>query len=262
MPVAALDRTLEQLRRAVAKIDQVSPLERQGGSLRLGVPALDALLQGGLAFGALHELAPAGPFGLGASFGFGFALAALAARDGRQVLCIETEFAALEGGSPYGPGLDQFGLSFDRLLILRVAHPRDALFACEEALKCPALAATLLELPEDGAAADPVATRRLSLAAQAGGGLGLLLRQRASPLPTPAMTRWQVGAALSEPDRFGGLGRTAFDLSLNRNRRGRGGRFVAYWNHDERSFAPEALSLGLAEAARDRSDRAPLRHIA
>src|SRR5205807_3737331 len=111
MPVAALDRTLEQLRRAVAKIDQVSPLERQGGSLRLGVPALDALLQGGLAFGALHELAPAGPFGLGASFGFGFALAALAARDGRQVLCIETEFAALEGGSPYGPGLDQFGLS-------------------------------------------------------------------------------------------------------------------------------------------------------
>jgi protein ImuA len=261
MPAVSPDH-LRDLRRAVAKIDPVPPLEQQGGWLRLGVPALDGLLQGGLAFGALHELAPAGPFQLGAAFGFALALAALAAADGRQVLCIETDFAAFEGGAPYGPGLDQLGLAHDRLLILRVTHPRDALWACEEALKCKALAATLAELPEDGAAADPVATRRLSLAAQAGGGLGLLLRQRASPLPIPAMTRWQVAAALSQPDRFGGLGRTAFDLSLKRNRRGRCGRFIAYWNHDERTFAPEALSLGMAEAARDRSDRAPLRRTA
>jgi protein ImuA len=262
MPVAIPDPTLDQLRRAVAKIDPVSPLERKGGSLRLGVPALDAALQGGLAFGALHELAPAGPFQLGAAMGFACALAALAAADGRQVLCIETDFATFEGGAPYGLGLDHCGLSLDRLLILRVTHPRDALWAFEEALRCPALAATLAELPEDGAAADPVATRRLSLAAQAGGGLGLLLRQRATPMPTAAMTRWQVAAALSEPDRFGGLGRTRFDLSLNRNRRGRCGRFIASWNHDERSFLPQALSLGMAEAACDRSDRAPLRRSA
>jgi protein ImuA len=261
MPAAFPDRTLDQLRRAVAKIDPAFPLEQKGG-LRLGVPALDAMLEGGLAFGALHELAPAGPFELGAAFGFAVALAALAAAGGRQVLCIETDFAALQGGAPYGGGLAHLGLSLDRLLILRVAHPRDALFACEEALKCPALAATLIELPEDGAAADPVATRRLALAAQAGGGLGLLLRQRASPLPIPAMTRWQVAAALSEPDRFGGLGRTRFDLSLKRNRHGRCGRVIVCWNHDEHSFAPEALSLGVAEAACDRSDRAPLARTA
>jgi len=261
MPAAFPDRTLDQLRRAVAKIDPALPLEQKGG-LRPRVPVLDGMLQGGLAFGALHEFAPASPFQLGAAFGFAFALAALAAADGRQVLCIETDFAALQGGAPYGPGLDQLGLSPDRLLILRVAHPRDALWACEEALKCPALAATLVELPEDGAAADPVATRRLALAAQAGGGLGLLLRQKVSLLPIPAMTRWQVAAALSEPDRFGGLGRTRFDLLLKRNRRGRCGRVIVCWNHDEHSFAPEALSLGMAEAARDRSDRAPLARTA
>jgi protein ImuA len=260
MPAAFPDRALDQLRREVAKIDPACPLEQKGG-LRLGVPALDGMLQGGLAFGALHEFAPASPFQLGAALGFAFALAALATADGRQVLCIETDFAAMEGGAPYGPGIDQLGLSFDRLLILRVAQ-RDALFACEEALKCPALAATLVELPEDGAAADPVATRRLALAAQAGGGLGLLLRQKASPLPIPAMTRWQVAAAMSEPDRFGGIGRTRFDLLLKRNRRGRCGRVIACWNHDQLSFAPEALSLGVAEAARDRSDRAPLRRTA
>src|SRR4030088_933342 len=154
------------------------PLGAEEGSLRLGVPALDDALQGGVALGALHELAPASELQLGCAFGFGLAIAALAAAGGRQVLCIATDYAALAAGTPYGLGLDRFGLSMDRLLILRVAHARDALWAFEEALKCPALGAVLTELPEAGASADLTATRRLSLAAQAGGGLGLLLRHR------------------------------------------------------------------------------------
>ena len=254
---------------AVATIDpsRFSPWGAQEGSLRLGVPALDAALQGGLGLGALHELTPASELQLGSAFGFGLAIAALAAAGDRtraaQVLCIATDYAALEAGAPYGLGLDGFGLSMDRLLILRVAHPRDALWAFEEALKCRALAAVLAELPEAGDAADFTATRRLSLAAQAGGGLGLLLRHRPNPLPSAAMTRWQVAAALSQPDRFGGLGGPRFDLSLHRNWRGRCGRWIADWNHDERNFVPQALSLGMAAAAHDRPDRAqPLRRTA
>jgi protein ImuA len=266
--------SLSLLRRVVAAIDpgraafspRFSPLGAQEGSLRLGVPALDDALQGGVAYGALHELAPASELQLGAAFGFGLAVAILAAQaavGGREVLCIATDYAALAAGAPYGPGLDRLGLCMDRLLILRVAHPRDALWAFEEALKCPALAAVLAELPEDGSAADLTATRRLSLAAQAGGGLGLLLRHRLSPLSSAAMTRWQVAAALSRPDRFGGLGGTSFDLALQRNRRGRCGRWITGWNHDERTFVPQALSLGVAATDRDRPDRAdPLRRIA
>jgi protein ImuA len=266
--------SLSVLRQAVAAIDpgraafspRFSPLGAQEGSLRLGVPALDDALQGGLSYGALHELAPASELQLGAAFGFGLAIAARAAdgrAGGREVLCIATDYAALEAGTPYGPGLDRLGLAMDRLILLRVAHPRDALWAFEEALKCPALAAVLAELPEAGSAADLTATRRLSLAAQAGGGLGLLLRHRLSPLSSAAMTRWQVAAALSRPDRFGGLGGTSFDLSLQRNRRGRCGRWITGWNHDERTFVPQALSLGVAATARDRPDRAdPLRRIA
>ena len=267
MPPALTYPTLDQLRREVAAIDpgrgsaHVSPVfspwgAAQEGSLRLGVPALDDALQGGLALGALHELTPASELQLGCAFGFGLAIAALAAADGRQVLCIATDYAAREAGTPYGVGLDHLGLPMDRLLILRVAHPRDALWAFEEALKCSALAAVLAELPEAGAAADLTATRRLSLAAQAGGGLGLLLRHRPYPLPSAALTRWQVAAALSKPDRFGGLGGTRFDLSLHRNRRGRCGRWITDWNHHERTFVPQALSLGMAATARDRSDRA------
>jgi protein ImuA len=266
--------SLSVLRRVVAAIDpgraaspRFSPLGAQEGSLRLGVPALDDALQGGLSYGALHELSPASELQLGAAFGFGLAIAARAAASGqgggREVLCITTDYAALEAGTPYGPGLDRLGLAMDRLIILRVVHPRDALWAFEEALKCPALAAVLAELPEDGSAADLTATRRLSLAAQAGGGLGLLLRHRPCPLGSGAMTRWQVAAALSRPDRFGGLGGTSFDLALQRNRRGRCGRWITGWNHDERTFVPQALSLGVAATARDRPDRAnPLRRIA
>ena len=240
-----------------------SPLGAHEGSLRLGVPALDEALQGGLACGALHEVCPASELQLGATFGFGLAIAALAATGGRQVLYIQTDYAALAAGAPYGLGLDDLGLAMDRLMILRVAHPLDALWAFEEALKCPALAAVLAELPEAGASADLTATRRLALAAQAGGGLGLLLRHRPCPLPSAAMTRWQVAAAPSRPDRFGGLGGTSFDLSLQRNRRGRCGRWITGWNHDERTFVPQALSLGVAEAAHDRPDRASaLRRIA
>jgi len=255
--------TLDQLRREVAAIDPsrvsfspgFSPWGAEEGSLRFGVPALDDALQGGLARGALHELAPASELQLGSAFGFGLAIAALAAADGRQVLCIQTDYAAHEAGTLYGLGLDCLGLSMERLLILHVAHPRDALWGFEEALKCPALAAVLAELPEAGTAADLTATRRLALAAQAGGGLGLLLRHRPYPLPSAALTRWQVAAALSAPDRFGGLGGLSFDLSLQRNRRGRCGRWITGWNHDERTFVPQALSLGVAETARDRSDR-------
>jgi protein ImuA len=173
----------------------------------------------------------------------------------RHALWIETDYVALEGGNPYGTGLDSFGLPMDRLLILRVARPIDALWGFEEALKSAALAAVITELPESGAAADLTATRRLSLAARADNGLGLLLRHRKSPGSTTAMTRWEVGAAPSEPDRFGGFGRTAFDLSLTRNRRGRCGRFIVHWDHERGSFIPQALSLGLAETACDRPDR-------
>jgi protein ImuA len=133
------------------------------------------------------------------------------------------------------------------------------LWACEEALKSRGVAVVIAELPEAGEAADFTATRRLTLAARAGGGLGLLLRHRPLPIATAATSRWQVAAAPSTPDRFGGLGPTAFDLSLNRNRRGRCGRFIVHWDHHACAFLPQALSVGMAAAADDGSiDPRPL----
>jgi hypothetical protein len=70
------------------------------------------------------------------------------------------------------------------------------------------------------------------------------------------MTRWQIAAVESHPDAFGGLGRAAFDLSLVKNRYGPASRWSVTWDQDERVFSP--LPFGLAAAACDRQDRAPL----
>jgi protein ImuA len=179
-----------------------------------------------------------------------------------ETLWIATDYAMAEGGGPYGPGLDLFGLKSRHLLLLRVACATDVLWAMEEALRCRALAGVIAELTGDGADADLTATRRLVLAAREGtggqgSGLGLLLRQRASPAPSAAATRWQIAAAPSQPDRFGGLGRASFELDLRKNRRGPSGRWIITWDHHEHAFHP-AVSVGVAETAADRSDRAPL----
>jgi protein ImuA len=252
MVSAPADATLRRLRQELVSLKNTG-FSEDAGALTLGLQAADAALGGGLARGALHELAPAVPAQFGAAAGFALALATLAtAGSGRPALVIQTDFGALEAGAFYGPGLEAFGLPMDRLIVLRVPRPIDVLWACEEALKSRGVAIVIAELPDDGVVADLTATQRLTLAARAGGGLGILLRQRPSHLATAATTRWQAAAAPSTPDRYGGLGRTAFDLSLNRNKRGRCGRFLLCWDHHDRVFLP-ALSVGVAAAASDGS---------
>jgi protein ImuA len=240
---------LSRLRREIAKSEA---LVDEARVLPLGVPAVDAALGGGLPCAALHELSAA-PVHLGAAAGFALALAARSPGKAKQTLWIATDFCMLETGALYGPGLDLIGLDTERLLVARVARPVDALFAMEEALKCRALSTVVAELNHD---VDLTATRRLTLAAREGGALGILLRHKPSDAPSAAFTRWQVAGAPSVPDEFGGLGPTAFRLSLTRNRRGPCGTWTLTWDHHERVFA--ALSVGVAAASADRPDRATL----
>jgi len=263
---AAPQPTLQRLREALAVLDpKLGPgLADEERRVELSAP-IDAVLGGGLACGALHELAPAAPFQLGATTGFAVAVAARAGTGCGEVLWIATEFARREGGGPYGPGLDLLGLSPARLLVLNVSRPADVLWAMEEGLRCRALACVIAELTGEGAEADLTATRRLSLAARDGvsarvSGLGLLIRHHATPVPSAAATRWSIAGAPGLPDRLarrsGGLGRTCFDLSLCKNRRGPSGRWLVEWDHHERAFQP-AVSVGVAAPALDRPDRAP-----
>jgi protein ImuA len=218
----------DALARLRQSIENTQYYQSDNAPLPLGLRRADPLLGGGLARGALHEISPVAPIHLGAACGFALALAALAGKagpGGRETLLIQTDMARFEAGAPYGIGLDLFGLPARRLLVLRARRPIDALFAMEEALKCRGIASVIAELPDDSA--DLIATRRLSLAARDHDGLGLMLRH-------------------------GGIGMTAFQLSLVKNRRGPCGRFRVAWSHHERFFVEAADPVAVAAPFADR----------
>lgn len=255
-PSHTASETVRALRHKVAAM--ASRGAGSGGeakTLAFGIAGLDRALGGGLARGALHEIAPASPFDFGAAASFALALLARAlADDGRDVLWIEPEAAEFEAGRLYGPGLDLLGLPMARLIGLVAPQERDAAWAMEEALRCRALAAVVGEFARE-TSLDLVMLRRLSLAVGEGGGLGFILRHRASSLPSPAATRCEIASAPGMRDEFGGLGRPAMLLTLVRNRRGPTGRWLLSWDHHERAFLCPPLSLDLAAAACDRPHR-------
>jgi protein ImuA len=112
MGTVAPQPTLSRLRQSLAEIDPSHAPRLAGAERLIGLASpIDQALGGGLACGALHELAPTAPINLGATSGFALAVAARASGERRQVLWVTTDYAAGEGGGPYGPGLDLFGMA-------------------------------------------------------------------------------------------------------------------------------------------------------
>lgn len=150
----------------------------------LGVEAVDAALGGGLRRACLHEVDAADESAAAAGF-CAAALARLAEKRGIVVWC-------RRGGDLHGPGLAAFGLDVARLIVVRPRTETDVLWAMEEGLRSRVPAAVLGETAGGGA----IALRRLQLAAEAGGVAALLLRPVGTqPAPSPALTRWRIGAA-------------------------------------------------------------------
>src|SRR3954471_2871027 len=105
MGTAAPQPTLNRLRQTLAEIDPSHAPRLAGEERLIGLAGpIDRALGGGLACGALHELAPTAPIHLGTTSGFALAVAARASGE-RQVLWVTTDYAAGEGGGSYGPGL-------------------------------------------------------------------------------------------------------------------------------------------------------------
>jgi protein ImuA len=252
MPAASLPEILNHLRQTVAETSPIGRKIEENQSIVLGIKEVDTALGGGLSRAALHELSPLAPIHRGAAVGFALALAIRAGGPAKSVLWLQTDFLKHETGGFYGPGFGFFGLSTDRLIILRAKRSADVFWAMEEALKCRAVGSVIAELSHDP---DLTATRRLALAAREGGGNGFLLHLQNSFVPSATATRWEISSLPGIRDGFGGLGATAFTAALLKNRRGPCGRWNIRWDHAH-AFAPAALSLCVAETARDRPDRA------
>jgi protein ImuA len=230
---------IAQLRQSLRALQKPAGIADGPGALPLGIVAIDATLGGGLTRGALHEIAAAGEAHVGAAAGFALGLAP----SGTRLVWIAEDMALVESGAPYGPGLEAFGLRPENLLTVAAAHTRDLLWAMEEALRCRTVAAVIGELRHG--AIDPVAVRRLSLAAAQSGALALLLRGSPPRDASTAATRWIVGAAPHD----------CFAVRLTRNRRGPLSAWMLQWSDDDERFVPATHAQPVAAPTADRPHR-------
>ena len=243
-PGLARRAVLERLRARLARLEAVG---RSGGAVMpLGLPGIDrALPGGGLARGCLHELC--GAPDRGAALGFATALLGRLMVDGGHVVWIGPR------DELFAPGLAELGLAPERLIMVR-ARARDArLWAFEEALRSPGLAAALAEVDR----LSLTESRRLQLAAEAKGVSALLLRPLgAGATPSAAATRWRIEAAPGAAGRAGRpFGPPHWRVALLRTRGGRTGSWQIAWRRE--GWHESADPLAVAAEPGDRSPAAP-----
>lgn len=254
MPSPVTAPRLAALQNAVSDISDRRPESvARHGRLGFGIAPIDAALGGGLAVGTLHEIRCALARDIGAATGFLLALLArLPARADGRIVWIDDPASSMDGGCLFPAGLGQFGLDPGRLVTVRPADLRGALWAAGEAAACGGLDAVVLHLKGNPQGFDLTATRRLMLRARQSGVLAWVLRQSGQEEASAAETRWQVLPAPS-PGIEQGMGPVRLDLVLERNRHGSTGRWSIAWNHRERLFqhvAEDPLSRTAAPAHR------------
>jgi protein ImuA len=246
---------LATLRGQIERIE-TSEVAHHRDRVALGHGEADAALQGGLARAAIHEVFCEGRQGAAAT-GFVAGLAGrVTAR--RPLLWVRQDFSEMEAGALSMCGLAELGLDPRCVVTVRAADVEAALRTSADALACDALGAVVLELWGETRQFDLVASRKLTLAAQASGVTGLLLRMAANPLPSTAETRWMLRAAHSSPGTaWSAWGAPVFDAELVRNRHGPVGRWIMEWKCDECLFRePSAYSQPVAAAPAHRPHQA------
>ncbi|MEQ8603618.1 MAG: hypothetical protein RIB45_09875 [Marivibrio sp.] len=184
----AASPSLERLRVEIARIERAGAAAGAPAGLPLGWETVDdAFPDGVLAATGVHEAA--GPAA------HGFALRILARCKG-PVMWVHP---ARSRWALYGPGLARLGGALaGRLVVVRARSRDEGLWAAEEGLRSGALDGLALE--PDGPI-DLTASRRLQLAAEAGGALGLLLTGAqggaagAAVAPSAVASRWRIEPA-------------------------------------------------------------------
>jgi protein ImuA len=230
----------EFLRQLAQRIQAIEADQRrhQGLTLPLGIPALDGILPDkGLPAGALVELLSTTD-GAGSAT-LGLIMARQAAGADKTLVVVDRSRCF------YPPAAARWGIDWQRLLLVRPAAPRDAFAAAHLALRCDAVGAVLAWCDRLSA----LQCRRLQLAAEEGGGLGVLLRN-AVALPTPSFATLRLLVApVPSP-----AAAVRLRVDVVRCRGGRDGQsFILEMNREEGAvyLLPEmAASASRARAAR------------
>jgi protein ImuA len=221
---------VNELRRQLPRLEGFSTEAR---GLSFGVSTLDSHLpQGGLTFGALHEVVPEGDDNRPAAFGFLTALLGCMPRTGPLLLVMPArDFAS--SGRPHGHGLNALGLEPGRVILVETPDKKQTLWAMEEALRSGAPAA-VAGVIED---LDLRTSQRLHLAAREFALPLMLLRPARTLEASAAATRWHVSAARAARDCFGLIAYRRWHLRLDRCRNGRTGEWLVEFDHVAHRFS-------------------------
>ncbi|ACB96369.1 ImuA family protein [Beijerinckia indica] len=212
---------IEALRAQIKRIESRS--RPTTSVLPFGFAEIDSHLPGGgLALGALHEIAGGGHDAIDAAAAALFAAGIASRTKGKVLWC-------LRRADLFAPALAQAGLTPDRVLYVEAEDEKTVLSCFEEGLRHRGLGAVIAEI----ARLSMTASRRLQLAAEESGSIGIALRRwrRQTEIasfgqPTAAVTRWRVSVLPSLPLPVPGVGRARWLVELIRCRAGETAEFV------------------------------------
>ncbi|TSB02237.1 ImuA family protein [Sphingorhabdus contaminans] len=218
--------------------------------LPIGAPLVDQRLQGGIAQDGLHEFFAADHSDATAAAAFAMLMALRLPETATHILWVSGDKERQASGRLYAAGLAQMGADPARLLMVQAPDVRDALRAAADGIRSKAAGAVILEAQGHARLIDLTSTRRLVLAAREAGVLALLVRGDAVPMPSAAITRWQVRSAPSLPLPGNVPGFATFDINLLRHRGGIA-PFAARvtWDHGDKIFHDAPLSGGLSASS-------------
>ncbi len=240
---------LDNLKERINALSSKRDFTEESNAAPFNLKAIDeALPDGGLVRGAIHEFVPGSYADFPATLGFAACLLKqLAGANNLPMLWCSLGRVLDHPPLPYPHGLPFLGVDPDLLLHVEVDTEKEMLWVLEEGLSsaaCPLIIAAIT-CPEK--LYDFTASRRLSLRAAQHGGTLLLVRHHKTDHPaggrgsTAATTRWSITSRPSQPffftnARLPGFGRPRWQVALTRCKRGRPNIWQLEWDHETFSF--------------------------
>ncbi|MEP9356389.1 ImuA family protein [Xanthobacter sp. KR7-65] len=220
MPDRVVSPVIAELR------ERIQRLEGAGGRARrvlpFGVPDIDRRLPGGgLALVCLHEVAGGANGAVDGAAAALFAAGIAARLAGKVLWCVTRQ-------DLFAPALAQAGLAARRVIFVEAGEDKALLACMEEGLRHGGLGAVIGEVSR----LSMTASRRLQLAAEGSGTMGIAVRRwrrqaEAADFgqPTASVSRWRVSVLPSVPLPVPGVGRARWLLELIRCRAGESADF-------------------------------------
>jgi protein ImuA len=235
---------IEELRERIQRLE--SGPARRRTTLPFGVKEIDRRLPGGgLALGALHEVAGGGNGVVDGAAAALFAAGIAARTRGKVLWCVTRQ-------DLFAPAIAQAGLGPDRVIYVEAGDEKSLLACFEEGLRHGGLGAVVAEV----ARLSMMTSRRLQLAAESSGSIGIAVRRwrrqaEAADFgqPTASVTRWRVTALPSTKLPVPGVGSARWAVELIRCRAGESADFeVEACDAKGRLAVPPDLANGSGEA--------------